>query len=139
VTARLKGKLDARGAQLVLLAQSRVGCININYVLTGQPFAVTEDWSEQTITLDPDPEQWKCMGSRHDRTDFYGWGDIADVLRDLDDDIILVLHPLDVVPAEPIDGNPHRLKAGEDYKVDRSRLPAGYVMLDEVRIEFPGR
>ena len=105
----------------------------------GQPFAITEDWSEQTITLDPDPEQWKCMGSRHDRTDFYGWGDISDVLRDLNDDIIFVLHPLDVVPAEPIDGDPHRLKAGEDYQVDRSRLPAGYVMLDEVRIEFPGQ
>jgi hypothetical protein len=139
VTARLKGQLDARGAQLVLLAQSRVGSININHVLMGQPFAVTEDWTEQNITLDPDPEQWKCMGSRHDRTDFYGWGDIADVLRDLNDDIIFVLHPLDIVPAEPTDGNPHRLKAGEDYEVDRSRLPAGHVMLDEVRIEFPGR
>ena len=39
-------------------------------------------------------------------------------------------------PAEPVDGNPHLLKAGEDYKADLSRLPEGTVMLDEVRIEF---
>ena len=31
---------------------------------------------------------------------------------------------------------PHRLKAGEDYEVDRARLPSGPIMLDEVRIDF---
>ena len=30
----------------------------------------------------------------------------------------------------------HQLKAGENYQVDRSRLPEGYVMLDQVRTEF---
>ena len=40
------------------------------------------------------------------------------------------------VPEEPVEGDPHRLKAGEDYRVERSRLPQGYVMLDQVRIDF---
>ena len=136
LTARLKTTLEARGAQLVLLAQARVGHTYVNYVLMGQPFATTHDWSEQTIELVPDPRQWKCLGTRHGRADSYGSGEIADVLRDLNNDIIFVLHPLDVVAAEPVDGNPHLLKAGEDYKVDLSRLPEGTVMLDEVRIEF---
>ena len=128
-----------RGAQLVLLVAARVGEVSVCTVLVGQPFAVTADWSEQTVGLVPDPEQWTCLGARHDRTESYGWGEISDVLRDLNGNMIFVLHPLDVVPAEPVDGNPHLLKAGEEYEVDRSRLPEGYVMLDEVRIEFPGQ
>ncbi len=138
LTARLRGELEPQGAKLALLAQTKVGDIFVNYVLMGQPFAVTKAWSEQTITLTPHPEQWTCLGVRHDRTDFYGWGAIADVLRDLNNNIIFVLYPLDVVPAEPVEGDPHRLKAGEDYKVDRSRLPQGYVMLDQVQIAFSG-
>jgi hypothetical protein len=35
-----------------------------------------------------------------------------------------------------MDGDPHLPYAGRDYAVDTSRLPSGYVMLDEVRIEF---
>ena len=42
---------------------------------------------------------------------------LQDFLRDVNGDIILVLHPLDVVPAAPIDGDPHLLKAGEDNKI----------------------
>jgi len=57
-------------------------------------------------------------------------------LRDVNCNIILILFPLDIVPAQPIDADPHFLRAGKDYPVDRSRLPEGYVMLDEVRIEF---
>ena len=136
LTARLKGELKPRGAELVLLAQAKVGEVYVNYVLMGQPLHVTRDWSEQTITLAPDPQQWKCLGARHDRTESYGWGEIADVLRDLNNDIIFVLHPLDVVPLERLNDDMHRLKAGEDYAVDQSRLPEGYVMLDKVRIEF---
>ena len=138
MTVRIKGELEARGTNLVLLAQAQVGKIRVNSVLTGQPITVTPDWSEQTITLAPDPDQWLCIGTRHDRTDTYGYGEIADVLRDLNVDIILVLHPLDVVPAGQIDGAPHVLSAGRDYAVDQSRLPEGHVMLDQVRIEFPG-
>jgi hypothetical protein len=138
MTLRLRGEVEQRGAALALLVQARVGDFFINHVLMAQPFAVAPDWSEQTINLEPDPQQWKCMGSRHDRMDFYGWGEIADVLRDVNGDIILVFHLLDVVPSRPVDGDPHRLRADVDYQVDRSRLPQGSVMLDEVRIEFAG-
>ncbi len=138
MTLRLRGELDPKGTNLVLLAQARVGDRALNHVLTAQPFDVTPDWTEQTITLAPDPEQWLCLGSRHNRMDTYGWGDIADVLRDINGDIILVLHPVDVAPAGLIDHDPHYLYAGRDYEADASRLPSGYVELDEVRIEFPG-
>ena len=136
MTLRLRGELETRGTNLVLLAQARVGDRTLNHVLTAQPFEVTPDWTEQTITLAPDDDQWLCLGSRHDRMDTYGWGGIADVLRDVNADIILVLHPVDVVPAEPLDHDPHYLHAGKDYDADASRLPSGYVELDEVRIEF---
>ena len=136
VTVRLKGDLDMRGTQLVLLAQAKVGTHRQNHVLTAQPIDVTPEWTEQTITLAPDPAQWLSLGTRHDRTDYYGHGDIADVLRDLNADIILVLHPVNVVPLQTIEGDVHVPFAGRDYDVDQGRLPKGYVMLDEVRIEF---
>ena len=137
VTARLKGQLDTRGAKLRFHVQTDIEGTRVNMVLVAQPFEVTPEWSEQTITLVPDPAQWQDLYARHDRRDFYGRGKhIADVLQDVNCDIILVLFPLDVVPAEPIDADPHFLQAGEDYAADRSRLPEGYVMMDEVRIEF---
>ena len=136
ITLRLRGEVDLRGAQLVLLAQAQVGELYYNHVLSGQPIEIAPEWSERTIVLTPDLGQWTCLGSRHDKMDTYGWGDIADVLRRLDTDIILVFHPLDVAPAAPVDGDSHRLRAEADYEVDRSRLPQGYVLLDEVRIEF---
>ena len=136
MTLRLKGEVAAKGAQLVLLAQAGVGEIYVNAVLLGQPFAIGPQWSEQTITLAPDPQQWKCLGSHQDRLGFYGWGEIDTVLRDVNCDIILVLHPLDVVPTTPVDGDYHRLRAHDDYVPDRARLPSGHVLLDQVRIEF---
>jgi len=58
------------------------------------------------------------------------------VLRDVNSDIVLVLHPLDVAPMGPLEGGPHRLVPEKDYPVWRSRLPEEYVWLDEVWIEF---
>jgi len=136
LTARLKGECELKGAKVVLIAQAKVGKVFINHVLTGQPFEVTSDWSEQTVTLVPDARQWKCLGSRRDRTTSYGWGEIADVLRDVNADIIFTLHPLEIVPRERIEGDVHQLRAGKDYLVDQSCLPKGCIMLDEVRIEF---
>jgi hypothetical protein len=136
LTLRLKGEIELRGAAMMFLAQARVGARLVGQLLAGQPFEVTPAWSEQTAVLAPDPRQWKCLGSRHDRTETYGWGEVADVLRDVNVDILFVLHPLDVAPLPPFAGEPHRMKAGEDYEVDRSRLPGGWVMMDEVRIEF---
>jgi hypothetical protein len=123
---------------LHLLVQSRVDGTAVNYVLTGQGLDVTEDWTEQTLVLTPDERQWTFLGSRHDRTSTYGLADIDRVLRDVNLDIILVLFPLEIVPADHQITDPHALRAGEDYALDTSRLPEGVVMLDTVRIDFAG-
>jgi len=136
ITVRLKGELEARGAQLVLLSQAVQEGICSGWMLTGQPINITADWSEQTVTAAPDPGQWTCLGARHDRTDFYGEIALPTVLRDVNTNILFVLHPLDVVPMGPLEGDPNRLRPEKDYPVWRSRLPEGYVLLDEVRIEF---
>ena len=75
---------------MVLHCQSRIGEKAVNFVLHGQPFAITPDWSEQTITLTTDPDQWLCLGARHDNTDIYAWGELEEVLRDVNIDIILL-------------------------------------------------
>ena len=136
VTLRLRGDAALRGAQLHLHVQAEVAGLFVNFVLTGQPLQIGTDWSEQTVTLRDEPSQWKCLGSRHDRTDDYGSGEIGQVLRDVNCDILLILYPLNVAADEPVAGDPHRLKAGEDYSLDRSLLPSGRIELDEVRIDF---
>src|SRR6185369_9317586 len=103
---------------------------------TGQPMRVGPDWSEQTVVCEPDESQWTCLGSRHDRTDYYGRAPLPTVLADVNTNILLVLFPLDIAPMGPLDGDPHLLRPEKDYPVWRSRLPEGYVMLDEVRIAF---
>jgi hypothetical protein len=144
VRVRLKGKVILRGARLVLLAQGNIARDKkgnpdwikpntVNQVLAAQPFEVTPEWSEQTITLVPDQKQWVRLGSRHDAG--YGDGPIEALLRDVNVDLIFVLFPLDVRPLKPIAGDPHVLRAGIDYEVDRAHLPEGCVMLDEIRIE----
>ncbi len=137
MTLRLKGELEAKGAKFVLLCQSVQNGICSGWLLMGQPITVTPEWSEQTLTLTPDPAQWTCLGSRHDRTDFYGEIPLADVLNDVNTDILLVLTPLNIEPMGPIDGDPHILRPEKDYPVWRSRLPEGYVWLDTVEIDFP--
>jgi len=137
LTLRLKGELLARETKFLLLVQGIHNGICTGWLLTGQPLRVTNDWTEQTITCTPDESQWTCLGSRHDRTDYYGRTPLATVLADANADILLVLHPLDVAPMGPIAGDPHVLRPEKDYPVWRSRLPEGYVMLDQVRIEFP--
>jgi hypothetical protein len=139
VTLRLRGEVNLRGAQMLLHAQAKVGEVYVNQCMIGQPFSIQRDWTEQTIELIPDATQWKSLGTRHDRTAFYGPGDIGDVLRDVNGNIILILYPLDIVPTSPAPADHHLAKAGEDYEIDRDRLPSGYVMLDEVRIAFDGR
>ncbi|MXX25427.1 MAG: hypothetical protein F4Z82_08300 [Caldilineaceae bacterium SB0668_bin_21] len=136
LTVRLKGEVDLQGAELRLHCQSRVGDKAINFVLTSQSFEVTPEWSEQTITLPPDPEQWLCLGARHDLMNVYGWDDIERVLSDVDIDIILLLHPLQIVPLSPQPGGPHIGRAEVDYEVDRAVLPTGEISLGEVRIDF---
>jgi len=136
ITLRLKGEVESKGAKLVLLVQGNVGDRTINYVLAGQPLAITPDWSEPSLMLIPDLRAWTCLGARHDMLHFYGWGDIADVLRNVDVDLIFVFFMPDVVPLPPLEGDHHRLRPQLQYPIDETRLPEGVVMLDEVRIEF---
>ncbi len=137
ITLRLKGELLARGTRLHLLCQGVHDGICTGWLLTGQTFEVTANSSEQTVICTPDESQWTCLGSRHDRADFYGNTPLATVLGDVNADVLLVLFPLDIDPMGPVDGEPHVLRPEKDYPVWRSRLPEGYVMLDDVRIEFP--
>jgi len=137
VTLRLKGELEAKGSRLHLLCQGAKDGMTSGWLLTGESFEVTTEWSEQTVTAFPDPAQWTCLGSRHDRVDYYGEIPLETILADVNVDILLVLHPLQIEPMGPIDGDAHHLRPEKDYPVWRSRLPEGYVLLDSVRIEFP--
>ncbi len=133
---RVRGQLEAKGARLVLHIQSKAGEKYVNFALTRQPIRITPEWSEQTLHLRPDPAEWTCLGARHDR-EWLGTGEIEPVLAGVNRDIHFSLFPLDIAPAAPIDGDPHLLKAGEDYPVDESRLPRGTVEMDWVEIRFP--
>ena len=136
LTARVRGAVALRGAQLVLLVQADVPGTRTNFVLTGQPLTIAPDWVETTLTLRPDPDEWVCLGSHRDRTHVYGYGDIRDVLRDVNCDIIFVLFPLDVRPVEDV-ADVHALRPYRDYTPDARYLPSGVVEFDTVRIEYP--
>lgn len=138
VTLRVRGNLRQRGAELTLLVQADTGGTRPNYILVGQHFTITPDWSDQQVTLPPDPSQWLCLLPRHDRADIYGWAPIGDVLADVNVDLIVALHPLTVVPATPTD-EVHRLRADEDYPLDERHLPHGVIEIAEIRIDYPVR
>ena len=137
LTLRLRGELETRGANLLLLVQGAADRKVSGWALTGRPFHVTKDWSEQTVLLEPDEKLWTGLGARHDRTDSYGRIDLARILADVNVNIMLIMFPLNVAPMLPMKDDPHKLRAGKDYPVWASRLPEGYVMVDEVRIDFP--
>ena len=139
LTLRLKGELRSLDTQLYLLIQGVHNGVCTGWILTGQPIPVTPEWSEQRIIAVTDESEWTCLGSRHDRGDFYGRAALRTVLSDVNANILLVLYPLTIVPMGPISGDPHRLRPEKDYPVWRSQLPEGYVTLDEIRIRFPGR
>jgi hypothetical protein len=136
LSVRIRGELLDRGANLCLLCQAVQGGICSGWLLTGQPLRVTPEWTTQSIQCICDERQWTCLGSRHDRADYYGHIELARVLGDVNADILFVLYPLEISPMGLIAGDPHRLRPEKDYPVWRSRLPEGYVMLDEVRIDF---
>jgi hypothetical protein len=137
LTFRIRGELEGRGLQPLLLIQGTVGDLTSGWVLTSSPLPVSANWSAQTVTAVDDEKYWTCLGSRHDRTKSYGRIPLRSILQNVNADILLILFPLEVVPMGPISGDPHLLRAGRDYPVWTSRLPEGYVELDEVRIEFP--
>ena len=137
LTVRLRGELDAKGAKLVFLVQAVTNKTTANMALTGQPFRVTEDWTRQSVILRPDSKQWTCLGSRHDMTKDYGCDDIATVLKDVNMDIIFILLPIKVVPADKSIRDPNQPRAVADYVVDPQYLPKGLVMFDLIRIDYP--
>lgn len=137
LTVRLRGEVDLKSAQLLFLVQGKTDKTTANYVLTGQPFKITRDWTEQTSTLTPDPQQWTCLGSRWDMTDEYGCDDVSKVLTDVNIDIIFVLLPIKVVPVCGGVKDIHRLRAAKDYPVDPQHLPKGVIMFDMIRIDYP--
>lgn len=142
-SVRLRGQMDLKGTRALLLVQTAVPRENPrvipNMVLKAQPLTITKDWSEQTLHLVPEEDQWLCMGTRGEgaMSELYGCAPIKEVLKDVNVNLILVLFGLDVVPAKPFQGDPYRLRAGKDYAVDQSRLPSGFVLLDSVRIDYP--
>jgi hypothetical protein len=139
LTVRLRGHGDFKESQLVFHVQAKTDKTTANYSLTGQPFQISQEWRDQTVTLTPDPKQWTCLGARHDMQDVYGCDDIANVLADVNLDIIFLLFPIKVVPVcgnvtgKDID----RLRAVVDYPIDQHYLPNGLIMFDSVRIEYP--
>jgi len=137
LTVRLRGDVDLKGAQLLLLAQAQTEKTTANFILTGQPIEITEDWSDQTIVLANDPKQWTCIGSRKDLVDLYGCDDLNTALSDVNVDLIFVLFPLDIEPACPGVTDPHGLKADVDYPVMAAKLPRGLIQFESVKIEYP--
>ena len=76
------------------------------------------------------------MGGRHDRTDCYGYVDLATIMTDVNIAIMFILLPLTVRPMREIEGDTHVLRPGKDYPVWQSSLPEGYVELDRLQIDF---
>ena len=136
LTVRLAGELEDRGARLVVLVQGFFNRCSTGWLLHAQGLEVGPDWAQQTVVLDPDPHQWTCLGSRHDRTDTYAAVDLEPILSDVNANIMLILFPLEIAPMGPIACDRHRLRAGKDYPLWRSRLPEGYIMMDQVRIDM---
>jgi hypothetical protein len=137
LTARLRGDVDLKGAQLVVLVQAETPKTTANFVLTGHPFRITHEWSEQSVVLAPDPHQWTCLGARHDMTREYGCDDIGQVLKDVNFDLIFALFPVRSVPACNGVAGIDRLRAVKDYPVLQEALPKGLIMFDLVRIDYP--
>ena len=130
-------RIPTKEAELLLLVQAQTDKTTVNSALTGQPFKITREWSEQTVTLAPDPAQWTCLGARHDMRDEYGCDDIDKVLADVNFDIIFILFPLKVVPAGVDIDDINIPRAVKDYPVDQQYLPKGLIMFDTVKIEYP--
>jgi hypothetical protein len=136
ITLRLRGELEAAGTKFSVLIQGSIDGLISGWVLTGQTFEITEDWTEQTVTLAPDPAQWTSIGSRHDRTDTYGEKPLRDILRNVNVNMHLIMFPVKPRPMGRLDGDPHRLRAGRDYPIWPSSIAQGYVEIDRITIAF---
>jgi hypothetical protein len=141
LSVRVRGDVDLQGSQLLLLAQGKTARTTANFVLSGQPIAVSHEWSVRKIKLAPDARQWTCLGARESMQKVYGCDDITTVLKDVNVDLIFVLFPVKVVPVGEV-REPHKLRAGQDYpdepsyQVWQKYLPRGIVMFDWVKLEY---
>ncbi len=136
VTLKLRGELEAAGTSFSVLVQGNVDGLTSGWVLTGDTFDVTPDWSEQTVMLKPDPALWTSIGSRHDRTDTYGERPLATVLADVNVNMHLIMFPVKPRPMGRIGGDPHILRAGRDYPIWPSSIAQGYIEVDRIAIAF---
>lgn len=136
MTLRLRGDIHLRGSRLYLLVQSKIGDVVASWLLLDQPIGINGEWSEQSIFLANDESKWLWLGARHNRADYYAYQPLDRVLADVNNNILLVLFPLEIAPMGEIAGDPHVLRAGRDYPLWTSRLPEGYVDLDTVEIAF---
>ena len=170
ITLSLRGPgFDGRGARLKLLVQGAVSGMaegqTLNFVYEAETFNPTEEWTEQTITVHPNPAGWTYLSSRDDLADKYIGGDrlndITELLADVNLDILFVLHDVEVVPApgEDVDktqlhslwprngdlaedapgGGPSMAYEGVvpfDFAADPARLPTGAIEIERVAIDF---
>ncbi len=88
MTLRLKGEIEAKGALAAAALSGRAGRDLLGLAAHRPALCLTPDWSEQTVSLAPDPAQWTCLGSRHDRADFYGELPLETILGDVNTDIL---------------------------------------------------
>jgi hypothetical protein len=139
LTLRVRGEVSFGTAKLSLLVQAHALNATSNYVLTGDAFEVTPEWSDASIVLAPDPQLWTCVDAREDLTDRYGCTDVAEVLRDVDVDMILVLFPLPVRSVAPIAELLHGFRPQREFDVDWASLPTGRVEIDTIRLDYPIR
>jgi len=63
LTLRLKGELISHDTELLLLCQGVHDDLCSGWLLTGQPFTVTDDWSESTVHARLDSDQWTCLAA----------------------------------------------------------------------------
>ncbi len=136
ITLNLRGELEAAGTKFSVLIQGSIDGIVSGWVLTGQTFEVTPDWTEQTVTLVPDPAQWTSIGSRHDRTETYGEKPLLGILGNVNVNMHLIMFPVKPRPMGNIGGDPHLLRAGRDYPIWPSSIAQGYLEVDRIAIEF---
>jgi hypothetical protein len=137
VTLRVRGDLRLGDARLSVLVQARLPDTTANFVLVGQTFEVTPEWAERQVVLRSDPSDWLCLGARADLSHLYGCGEIADVLCDVNLDLILVLFPLPVRPVAPLAEVIHGVRRQSAFDVDWTALPEGWVEIDTIRVEYP--
>ncbi len=137
IRLRIRGELESRGAQVVLLVQGQSESLTSPWALTSQPIPIGKDWRDVSLFLRPDEREWTCLRGRHDRQDYYGHRPLDACLRDVNCNLMLIFFPLEIAPMFVPDGDPHILRPERDYPVWRSHLPEGRIQMDSFEIYYP--